>query len=223
MAAADHPFNVYLSWLIPVIMGQLQEADTIALHYPGVIDRFAAKLQKNTKILRPVYRGVLLDPATVQPVDPNDPQQGGLVQLTSRGEQSVSFSEDQDVACYFADPTSDMSSYYTQAHPNVRGYLIKLVPRRAEILWHYRWNPIPYKGQKYDIRVAARRHSATAHDPAQFDHVFGTQREMILKPFPPGTVLRVMPIDALSPDDACPDVDTLNQRFTPPHLRPFLP
>jgi len=199
------PFNVYLSWLIPAIMGQLQGADAVASRYPAELEYVASALRNShNQPLRKLYRGLLLEPYEAQT---------GVIFTRSTIEKSVSFSEDRDVACYFADPETIMSGFVRQHRPQVEGYVAEYVPQRQEIMWHYSWNPFTYQGMKVDIRAAARRHPASAHDPAQFDFVFGTQKEVILQPLPAHIPLPVTPIA-----DTCPDTYSLDRRFTPPHL-----
>lgn len=199
------PLNVYLSWIVPMIMGNMAEADALARQYRTVLYKFAADLQfKNRQPLNTLYRGLLLHPSEVV---------NGAVYTRPGGEESVSFSEDRDVACYFALPGTIVSGYVAQQRPGVEGYIAEYLPRRDEVLWHYKWNPIAYKGRRFDVRVAARMHPMTAHDPAQFDLAFNTQKEVILKPFAPGVPLPVTPVE-----DTCPDEADLDQRFAPPSL-----
>jgi hypothetical protein len=205
MAAQD--FNAYVSWVVLAIMGRLQEADTLMVHHGAAVRRFAGTLRKHFRQpLKPLYRGLLLEPHEVQ---------NGLVPAQQPGAESVSFSEDRDVACYFADPSSIMSEAVKAHRPGVEGYIAEYTPRRDEVLWHYKWNPLPFKGGRlFDVRMAARQHPATYHDPAQFDYVFDTQKEVILLPPPRGTMLVVTPLE-----DTCPDTDELDTRFTPPHIK----
>jgi len=197
--------NIYLSWLIPVIMGQLQEADTIAYNYQRNLYKVATLLQqKNRQPVRRLYRGILLEPEQAE---------SGYVGMHSDLPQSVSFTEDRDVACYFAVPDTIMSSFMTQTRPRVQGYIIEHTPQRADILWHYRWNPIVLKHARIDIRVAARQHPLI-QDPGQFEFLVDTQREVILKP-------TTQPLPITPVGDSCPDTEELNRRFTPPHILPF--
>lgn len=198
--------NVYLSWAVAAIFGRLQDADGIMNQYPQEVWGVAAMLQKvNRQPLRNLYRGILLEPSEVQ---------GGAVYPRDI-ERSISFSESRDAACYFALPGTIMSSYVMQLRPNVEGFVAEYKPKRSEILWHYKWNPIPFKGRPIDLRHVARMHPVTSQDPAQFDFYLGTQKEVILKPFPAGTPMPVTPVA-----DTCPDPDELDRRFTPPHILP---
>lgn len=198
--------NVYLTWVVAAIMGRLQDADALMQRYPGVVESVAAGLRKGKQPpLRKLYRGLLLEP--------DELQVGSFITARQGYEQSVSFSEDRDVACYFARPDTIMSGYVLQERPHVQGYVAEHQPKRAEILWHYAYNPVVFQGMSLDIRAAARRHPASAHDPAQFDFVFGTQKEVILAPLPAGEALHVVPVA-----DSCPDAADLDRRFTPPHI-----
>lgn len=203
-----NPINIYLSWVVPAIMGMLQQADTLAHHYPGEIEAVAASLRaRNRQPLRTLYRGVLLEPHEAA---------GGVIYTRPGGEMSVSFSESRDVACYFGLPETIVSGEVVRMRSNVEGYLIDTVPKRADILWHYKWNPVVYNGMTVDIRQAARMHPMTAHDPSQFDFNLATQKEVVLKPFPAHVPFLLTPIG-----DTCPDADSLNARFTPPHFQGF--
>ena len=197
-----HDVNAYLTWLIAAIMGRLQEADGIASQHGASIYRVAAALQKsNRQPLRRLYRGILLEPHEIKVGGVVDPQMGV---------QSVSFTEDRDVACYFGLPDTIMSGFVKQQRPLVEGYLAEHMPQRSEILWHYRWNPITVKNRSIDVRTAARSHPLVA-DPFQFDFVFDTQKEVIVKPL-------IAPLSVTPIADTCPDPRELDRRFTPPHI-----
>lgn len=198
------PINVYLSWLVPAILGRTQDSDALMVQFPGEIESVAAALRHiSRQPLRKLYRGLLLEPSEISA--------GDVIFSRPGMEQSVSFSESRDVACYFALPDTIMSSYVRQIRPDVEGYIVEHTPVRSEILWHYSWNPIVYKRMRIDVRTAARMHPAAAHDPAQFDFVFNTQKEVTLKP-------TQVPLHVTPVGDTCPDADALDKRFTPPHI-----
>lgn len=199
MSATATDVKVYVFWLVAVIMGRLNEADQVMAQHRRTIYRAAEHLRKACPPpVRKLYRGLLLEPELVK---------NGFVQPHPYAVESVSFTEDRNVACYFADPQTIMSGFVKQIRPRVLGYIAELTPRPSSILWHYAWNPI---ARRIDVHEVARQHPLI-EDSAQFDHIFRTQREVILKPLT--KPLRVQPLDD------CPDATDLDNRFTPPHLR----
>jgi len=117
--------DIYLNWLLYAIYGHLAEADLLMRGYGDSIRRVADALRAKYPIEeRTLYRGVLLDPE--QPFGP-DPQY-----------MSVSWSEDVEVARWFALRDSFMSRPLVEQRPQVRGYILAGRPA-ARVLFHYSW------------------------------------------------------------------------------------
>jgi hypothetical protein len=194
-------YNAYINWVLYAVVGDMGAADNLMNQSGAGIRSVAKHLQKTRKPrLKTVYRGLLLDPEEAKSrVIDQDPR------LTF-----VSFSEDRDVACWFADPTSVMSSYVKQIRPRVEGWLMDLKPRLSDVLFHHSWNPIKLPtGQNVLLENAATMHPHITDD--QFDWNLNTQNEVILKPLRDG-----QSINAYELSD-CPD--GLDDRFVAPSLR----
>lgn len=194
-------YNAYINWVLYAVVGDMGAADNLMNQSGSGIRSVAKHLQKTRKPrLKTVYRGLLLDPEESESrVINQDPR------LTF-----VSFSEDRDVACWFADPSSVMSSYVKQVRPRVEGWLMELKPKLSDVLFHHSWNPIRLpNGQNVRLEEAAMMHPEIIVD--QFEWNLDTQSEVILKPLRSG-----QPVEAYELSD-CPD--DLDDRFVVPSLR----
>jgi hypothetical protein len=124
----------------------------------------------------------------------------------------VSFSEDRDVACWFADPDSVMSSFVKQHRPRVTGWIMEYEPKLAQILFHYTWNPIVIPGMgELDLEEAAHMHPDIARAADQLAWNLQTQSEVIVRPLKAGT-----PVEAYELSDCPPGLD---DRLTIPSMR----
>src|SRR5579884_515040 len=160
-------YNGYVNWALYAILGRMGEADGIMQEYGSDIREVVRQLQRrHAPMMRTIYRGVLVEPEEL--VDgklPPDPR------LTF-----VSFSEDRDVACWFADPESFVSGFVKQQRPRVQGFVIEHKPKLEDILFHYSWGlafPLP-DGRKEPLSVFAQMHPDI--DVRQFDWNLRTQK-----------------------------------------------
>jgi hypothetical protein len=194
-------WNVYVNWVLYAVVGLMFEADQLAAANRHAIERVAKFIRSVRKTkLQPVYRGVVLTP-----------QEAAGGRMRPVGDYAkvsfVSFSEDRDVACWFADPKSTMSiTLTTQKGPEAAGYLIERTPNEDEVLWHYTWaDRLPMPG------LAGRHVADLARGHPHMAHVVGLrqsierQKEVILRPAKDGyEVLRAV---------GCPPTDELDRRF----------
>lgn len=197
--------NAYINWVIYAVLGRTGEADDVMRRYKLQIEAVARQLRKRRKPpIRDLYRGVLLEPdQVVQGVVPPEPA------LTF-----LSFSEDFEVACWFADPDSIISGHVRQSRPNVEGWIIEHRPKGSEILWHYSWNTIPMgAGRSIPLVAAGAQHPHIMRELDQLAWNLQTQREVILKPLAVGT-----PVTAYALSD-CPQTAELDARLAPPAFR----
>jgi len=118
-----------------------------ANRYPNVVDKFLSNnkdkikevldsfgvLKRDFPVKR-LYRGVLVDPDSLESRD------GRSFLKPLDKIQYLSFTEDREIAEYFADTGSDMSGMVMSLHPNYKGYIITHVPSVDEILIHWRWS-----------------------------------------------------------------------------------
>ena len=182
--------DLYLNFALHAILGRLGEADALMSiagdEIRAVADRLAAQHPIAPK---PLFRGMLLDPDKPFAADPK---------LTF-----LSWSEDRDVAVWFACPRSVVSEPLAATNPKLRGYLVDLPAPQSRVLFHYGWT---------GARLAAL---AIAHPLMgeegwrQIEWSLRTQREVI-----------TAPVDGLTPSRAA-DLDAealaaLEQRLSPP-------
>jgi hypothetical protein len=196
-------YNYYINWALYAITGRLQEADNLMKSHGTGIRSIAKHFQKTKKPrIHTLYRGLLLDPEQVEEKsisqDPN---------VTF-----VSFSEDRDVACWFADPSSVMSSFVKQHRPRVEGWIMEYTPKLTDILFHHSWNPIPIPGVgRVYLERAAEMHPDIIDVADQLAWNLQTQSEVIVKPLRAGT-----PVEAYELSDCPPGLD---ERLTLPSMR----
>ena len=109
--------DLYLNFALHAILGKLREADALMSiagdEIRAVADRLSALLPIEPQ---PLYRGMLLDPDKPFAADPK---------LTF-----LSWSEDRDVALWFACPRSAVSEPLAATNPKLRGHLIDLPEER---------------------------------------------------------------------------------------------
>ena len=197
-------YNGYVNWALYAILGRTGEADGIMEEYgPDIYDTVRYFQTNRPPTLRTLYRGVLIEPEVVA---------AGTLPPEPRV-TFVSFSEDKNVACWFADPTSYVSKFVRQQRSRVEGFVIEYKPKLEDVLFHYSWGlafPLP-DGRKAPLSVFARMHPDI--DVTQFDWNLRTQKEVIVKPITQS--LPVKPFAAWT----CPATDELDNRFVPPMFR----
>jgi len=198
----DRDFNLYLSFALAAVSGRMGPADELMRQHRRSVYRVAERLHQILPIKRmPIlYRGILIEPTAVMTVQ-DLPHQ-----------TFVSFSEDRDIACLFADRDSAMALMIRLMHSNYRGALIDgYTPESTdEILFHWQWGlGIPLA----DGRVVTLNRMRLQHpDPAlramDFDRALKEQKEVMLKPSKES-------YDIIWHKDAgCPATHLLDQRFT---------
>ena len=197
----------YTNWVLHVILGRLGEADGLMAQHGGSIRRMARKLRINLGVpIRTIWRGLLLEPEEVPPdrmVPPWDQTIG-----------SVSWSEDKEVGCWFADRDSNMSTVIRMQRPTVTGWIMKTTPKKRNVLWHWSWQdrfPSPRGPGTISLTALASMHPSI--DITQFHWALQTQKEVILSPFN-------RPVEVVSYDEAgCPSTEDLNRRLGGPLRR----
>lgn len=200
--------NWYLNFVLYAVYGQLGLADRLYTEHKASIDRYAAWLREHhPPPRRPLYRGVLVEPAEIR---------GGRLPAQRQTTTFVSFSEDKEVACWFAAADSFISGFVLEQRPRVRGYLIELPPPApSRLLFHHAWIQLPVPdGRTFSLEQAAMMNPAL--DASQVIWNLRTQSEVITtnkwKSFP------VTPIE----DTDCASGLALDRRFVHPTLRSAL-
>ena len=186
--------DFYLNFLLHAILGRLGEADALMTmagdDIRAVANRLAAKHPITTA---PLYRGLLLVPGEPYAAEPK---------ITF-----LSWSEDRDVALWFACPRSAVSEPLAKVKPSARGHLIELpaLQPNTRILFHHSWSDA-----LGGLSALALAHPLMgAEGQRQIAWSLRTQREVITEP-----------IDDLHPERV-PDLDAetlaaLERRLSPP-------
>lgn len=185
--------NVYINFSLYAVLGMLAEADDMLMKYGSRIRRVAAYLTQQSPIQSvPLYRGMLVD-------------RGAPVRLDERY-RFVSWSEDRDVAVWFASRDSIVSEHVVKLKPTVRGVVLELTAPRT-VLFHYSW-------AEGWADLAAMHPNMGPEGVRQIAWSLRTQREVITTPleFPP----------AIDVDDIDhPPVAELDGRLAPPWISRF--
>jgi hypothetical protein len=181
-------FNRYVNFVLYAVLGRMAEADGMMRRYSASIERVAARFAERFPVApAPIYRGMLLDPSEPLQLDPR---------LTF-----LSWSEDRDVACWFASPDSVISAPLTMCKPTLRGALLTL-PEPHRVLFHHTW------GRGWARLALAHPHMG-CDGARQIAWSLRTQREVITAPFE---------LPAAEWDPASPPVAELDRRLTPPWM-----
>lgn len=183
--------NLWINFAINAVLGRLAEADVLMREYGAEIRRAARELnRRDAPSPCALYRGMLLDPAIPYVVD--------------RRYTFVSWSEDADVAAWFACPRSVISEPLAATHPHLRGYIATEHTTRTRVLYHHRW------ARRFESLVPfARSHPNMGEDGArQIAWSVKTQLEVITEQ------IDLVPSPAPEIDAAA--LAALERRLSPP-------
>jgi hypothetical protein len=186
--------DLYLNFVIHAVLGKLSAADALMSMVGDQIRSAAEKIATQHPIPpAPLYRGMLLEPGKPYVANPR------LMFL--------SWSEDRDVARWFACPRSAVSEPLAAHNPRLRGHLVELATAPPRLLFHHSWAAfLP------SLSAFALAHPLMGSEGKhQIEWSLRTQREVITGP-----------VDDLSPK---PTVDLdgdaladLERRFSPPWI-----
>lgn len=186
-------FDFYLNFVLFAVGGKMSEADAMMRTFTAPIQRAADQLcARHPFEVKPIYRGMLLDPAVAFTPDPR---------LTFQ-----SWTEDRGVAEWFASTDALISEPLAESNPRLRGFVAELPAPRARVLFHHSWAAL------VDFPALAFMHPQLGPDIApQVEWSLATQHEVITEP-----VAGLLPL-ACDIDRA--RVAELDKRLGPPWLR----
>lgn len=196
------PEDIYLNFILLAVVGKMGEADGLFERFPGVIEGVARMLRTRTPPpRRPLYRGLLLDPREV-----------ATGHLSADERRFLSFTEDRDLALWFAHPCSIMSSFMVEAEPHKRPYLAERGASAPtdDIIFHYTWVPGIERAVGMSMYDLTEMHPQV--DAEQLAWNLRTQREAIVLP---PMKLTVKPLAA----DELPSAEDLDMRYCAPRFR----
>jgi len=184
----------YLNFVALAVVGRLYEADFFIREHKKDIKLWAELL--NRPMAEELYRGVLLDPSWLSCDD-----------IEHAPERTfLSFSEDLDVALWFARTDTTISKIVVAAYPEAQGYVIELPAQKAHVLFHYSW------ALDIEAPLIATAMAHPAVDLDEFVWCLQTQKEVIVEPI---ERLGVKPIE----DYASPSLETLEAKLCLPSVR----
>ena len=186
--------DFYLNFALHAILGRLGEADALMSiagdEIRAVADHLAAQHPIEPK---PLHRGLLLDPDKTFAADPK---------LTF-----LSWSEDRDVALWFACPRSAVSEPLAATNPRLRGHLVDLPAPQSRVLFHHGWT-----GSLGGLAALAIAHPLMGEEGRrQIEWSLRTQREVITAPVAGLTPSRTADLDAEA-------LAALERRLSPPWI-----
>jgi len=188
--------DVYINFVLYAIYGRLTAADAIMRMAGSDIRRVADKLcEKHPFTNKPIYRGMLLDPIAQFTTDP-------LYTF-------ISWSENQNIARWFACPHSTISEPLAEFNPKLRGYVVALPMPTTRVLFHHSW--AKEFGATGLEQLAKLHPDIGAEGARQIEWSLRTQEEVITEPV---AELSVQPVDI---DHI--ELAALEQVFTPPWMR----
>lgn len=185
-----HDVNCYINFALYAVLGRLAEADSLMREEGHRIRRVAAFLAGKRPVRRvPLYRGMLVDPSSPVARD---------ARYTF-----VSWSEDRDVACWFAATDSVISEPLVAAKPHLRGVVLELAAPRS-VIFHHSW------AFEWPIASMAAMHPHMGYEGArQIEWSLRTQREVITAPIDLPPAVDVATIER-------PPTAELDRRLCPP-------
>lgn len=185
--------DFYLNFVLFAVGGKMSEADAMMRTFAGSIQRAADQLCAERPFeVKPIYRGMLLDPALTFKPDPR---------LTFQ-----SWTEDRGVAEWFASTDALISEPLAEANPRLRGFVAELPRPRARVLFHHSWAKL------IDLPALAAMHPQLGVNIArQIEWAVATQHEVITEP-----VAGLVPLSCNIGGDRLVE---LERRLAPPWLQ----
>lgn len=185
--------DLYLNFALNAVLGRMAEADALMREFgPAIRDVAGAFNARQPSMPASLHRGVLLDPELPLKTDPRY--------------TFVSWSTDRDVARWFAQPQSIISTPLAESNPRLRGFVVTL-DARPRVLFHHAWAgflPLP---------MLARMHPAMGDDASlQIAWSLRTQHEVITE------APNEWPAPARIEDVDGPSHVELDRRLSPPWL-----
>lgn len=186
--------QMYINFALHAVLGRLGEADTIMRLARDDIRRVAEQIARQSPPpSAELYRGILLDPELPYESDPK---------LTF-----LSWSEDRDVALWFACPRSVVSEPIMRQNPRLRGHVAHITAPRSRMLFHYSW-ATALDG----LACFALQHPLMGEEgKRQIEWSLRTQREVITEPVADLHPERVPDLDSAA-------LEALERRLSPPWI-----
>ena len=191
---SDFDLNVYVGFALHAILGRLAEADVIMRRAGDSVRRVADDIGAQCPTdPAPLHRGILLDPAASFTPDPK---------LTF-----LSWSEDHDVALWFACSRSVVSEPLAKMRPELRGHVATIHAPASRVLFHHGW-----ASALGGLACFALIHPLMGEDGRrQIEWSLRTQREVITEPVDDLWPRRVIDLDSAT-------LEALERRLSPPWI-----
>jgi hypothetical protein len=179
-------WDYYINFIVLAVTGRTGEADTIMQRFPKPIADCARELTAHFKApYGPTYRGILVE---------DDRLKGGILPHES-DRTFLSWSENLEVAAWFANRDAIVSQVVVCIRPNVRGYITILnEPEPDTVLWRHSWGPLLEALTGVPLLKAALMHPQVDH--RQFLWNLTTQKEVITAPL---GELKFVPVEEFDP------------------------
>lgn len=199
-------FIHYKVFVVLALVGKQEEADAYIREHTSSIWKVAKYLQQtHSPEIKEIYRGMLL--STV----PTD-----RIARAFRNHQYVSFSENSQVACWFASVDAILAEEAMEEHRNTTGrdatgWIGRLKPELHDILFHYTWMPLLETGPGPNIYEIARDLGAQLGESAllmEFRYHVRNQSEVLCQK---DVVYSLQPVT----EYACLSARELDNRYTP--------
>jgi len=214
-ASAFHKYKIFV---ILAVLGKLRETDQWMRDNRTPIQSVARYLRASHPLsLKTLYRGLLLPTTHIPP--------SNIITAESHVE-TVSFTENLEVACWFASTSSIMAEAVLKMHPNAVGWIAEFQPQLTDILFHYSWLDSLTQGPAaniYQIIIDLTDQKKLPENALlQVKYNITSQSEVICQS---GVTYSVKPVRAYT----CPPTQILDDRFlprpdfilTPPGLEQF--
>lgn len=200
---------LYVSFVAHSIIGHLAQADAIFHQHEQEIEKVAKHFRsKIPPKQRTLYRGLMLEPEHLEGATTPEARAKRHLQYPDAG-KFVSFSTDKDVACFFADPKTQMSMVISARRPRAQGYLLTLTkPDTSRVLWTYEWAKMPVGDKRLDFVSVILRSNLASRAPVIHRNL-GEQCEVITRLLRPTDQMKLVPLG----EAACPPTRDLDRRF----------
>lgn len=199
---SEQHFRLYKIFVILAVLGMLSESDDLMMEKGDIIRQVARYFRSQfPPPPKQLYRGMLVQPRDVPPDQIAKPQ----------GVQFVSFTEDLQVACWFAAQDTVFASVLLSQKPGATGWVGEYIPEEDEILFHYSWIDTLRQGYGtdiYELAVSIGPSIGLEDAAIQVRHHIMNQKEVICEA---NVVYPIKPVENFD----CKSTRDLDNKFIP--------
>lgn len=204
--------DIYDLFVVLAIQGHMADADNILRSYKEKIYQVARKYSMKLPKQMTVYRGILLKSDDIIQKDSSS------VIKEKWPVEYISFTENPEVARWFACKDAYLSDFVRMKHPSIEGFVIKYDVTPKDIIFHYSFFNLYMQKFVSDPRFVVANFLNNGIEPNfnQFLHNIKTQSEVMIKPT--DHVFELIPVEAF-PEGGHLSASQLDKKYLPKNIK----